>query len=116
MLELINMAVGLKLHYTVIIGDFNYPNISWADWMTQNNHTHLEFIFIECLRDNLLNQLTNEPKRYRDRQRANILDLLIVDKRERVSKMTYSSNLGASDFICFIAELHCNLVVQDTDT
>ena len=30
--------------------------------------------------------------------------------------MTYSSNLGASDFMCFIAELHCNLVVPDTDT
>ena len=28
LIELINMAVGLKLHYTVIIGDFNYPNIS----------------------------------------------------------------------------------------
>ena len=30
--------------------------------------------------------------------------------------MTYSSNLGASDHICFIAELHCNLAVQYTDT
>ena len=116
LIELINMAVGLKLDYTVIIGDFNYPNISWADWTTPNNHTHPEFKFIECLRDNFLNQLISEPTRYRDGQRPNILDLLIVDKSEIVSKVTYSSNLGASDHICFIAEIHCNLAVQDTDT
>ena len=102
------LAVGLKLDYTVIIEDFNYPNISWADWTTPNNHTHPEFKFIECLRDNFLNQLICEPTRYRDGQRPNILDLLIVDKSEIVSKVTYSSNLGASDHICFIAELHCN--------
>ena len=43
LIELIYMAAGLKLHYTVIIGEFNYPNISWADWTTPNNNTHLEF-------------------------------------------------------------------------
>ena len=116
LLELINMAVGLKLDYTVIVGDFNYPNISWTDWATTNSHTHPDFQFIECLRDNYLNQLISEPTRYRDGQRANILDLFIIDKSEIVSKITYSSNLGASDHICFLAELHCKLAVNDSET
>ena len=81
-----------------------------------NSHTHPDFQFIECLRDNYLNQLISEPTRYRDGQRANILDLLIIDKSEIVSKITYSSNLRASDHICFLAELHCKLVVNDSET
>ena len=63
-----------------------------------------------------MSQLISEPTRYRDGQRANILDLFIIDKSEIVSKITYSSNLGASDHICFLAELHCNLVVNDSET
>ena len=34
LLELINTAVNLKYDYTVLVGDFNYPNISWKDWTT----------------------------------------------------------------------------------
>ena len=105
LIELINMAVGLNLEYTVLVGDFNYSNISWKDWTTPNNYTHSEFQFIECLRDSFLNQLISQPTRYREGQRANILDLLIVDKSEIVTKVVYSSNLGASDHVCFIAEL-----------
>ena len=80
--ELINMAVSLKFKYTVLVGDFNYPDISWSDFTTPHSHTHPEFCFIECLRDNYLSQLISEPTRYREGQRANILDLFIIDKSE----------------------------------
>ena len=63
--ELINMAVSLKFNYTVLVGDFNYPDISWSDFTTPHSHTHPEFCFIECLRDNYLSQLISEPTRYR---------------------------------------------------
>ena len=49
LIELINTAVNLKYDYTVLVGDFNYPNISWKDWTAPYNHTHNEFQFIECL-------------------------------------------------------------------
>ena len=116
LLELINTAVNLKYDYTVLVGDFNYPNISWKDWTTPYNHTHQEFQFIECLRDNFMNQFISHPTRYREGQRANILDLFIVDKTVIVSKITYSSNLGSSDHVSFIAELNCAIDNEDSKT
>ena len=114
--DLITMAVSLNFDYTVLVGDFNYPNITWTDWTTPNRQNHPEFKFIECLRDNYLNQFINHPTRYREGQRANILDLLIVDKLEVISKIVYSPNLGASDHVCFLAELICNVITKDSDT
>lgn len=52
LVELINKAMELKCDYTVLVGDFNFPDILWKDWTTPHNHAHPEFHFIECLRDN----------------------------------------------------------------
>ena len=115
-IELINTAVNLKYDYTVLVGDFNYPNISWKDWTTPYNHMHHDFQFLEFLRENFMNQFISQPTRYRKGQRANILDLLIVDKTENVSKITENSNLGSSDHVSFIAELNCVLDNDDSNT
>ena len=63
-----------------------------------------------------MNQFISKPTRYREGQRSNILDLFIVDKSEMVSKIIYSSNLGSSDHICFVAELNCGLICKDLKT
>ena len=114
--NMINMAISLKYDYNIIVGDFNFPTISWKNWSTPNSHNHPEFLFLKCLRDNFLNQFISEPTRYREGQTSNILDLFIVDKSETVDKVTYSSNLGASDHVCFIAELSCTPWVKSTST
>ena len=106
--DLINVALNLKYDYNIIVGDFNYPTISWKEWTTPSSQNHPEFLFIECLRDNFLNQFVSEPTRYREGHSSNTLDLFIVDKSQIVIKMMYSSNLGASDHICLIAEISCD--------
>ena len=116
LVELINKAMELKCDYTVLVGDFNFPDILWKDWTTPHNHAHPEFHFIECLRDNFLSQFITEPTRYREGQRANILDLFITDKSEIVRKVTYSTNLGFSDHISFIVELNCSIVNKESKT
>lgn len=105
--EQIENAVKMKYNYTVILGDFNFPDISWEDWTTPHNVNHPEFIFLECLRDQYLSQHILEKTRYRDGQNPHILDLFLVDKNEIVDKINYSVNLGFSDHVCFIAELLC---------
>jgi len=106
--DLITMAISLKYDYNVIVGDFNYPDISWSEMTTTHNQDHVEFHFLECVKDNFLSQCIHNPTRYRDGQRANTLDLLLTDKEEVVQKVTYSANLGASDHICFTVDLDCN--------
>ena len=95
---------------------FNFPTISWRNWTTPNSQNHPDFPFTECLRDNFLNQFISESTRYRKEQAANILDLFIVDKSETVNKVTYSSNLGVSDHVCFIDEVSCTPCVKRLDT
>lgn len=106
LLNLINNAMGQKFDYTFIVGDFNYPSISWSDWSTPHNDTHPTFMFLECLRDNFLTQMVDKPTRVRDGQTANILDLVLVDKREIVDEIQYRNNLGASDHVALLIKLN----------
>ena len=39
-----------------------------------------------------------------------------MDKNENVTKIVYSSILGASDHVCFMAELNCNVIMRDSET
>ena len=64
--DLINVTVSLNFDYTVLVGDFNYPSIPWTAWTTPNSQNHPDLNFIECLRDNYLNQFINQPTRYRE--------------------------------------------------
>ena len=72
--HLISLATGFNFNYTVILGDFNHPDINWNEWTTEHNETHSEFQFLECLRDSYLSQERMTPTRYRVGQRSNILD------------------------------------------
>ena len=56
-----------------------------------------------------MSQFINESMRYREGQRANILDLFIADKSEIVTKIIYGSNLGFSDHASFIVKLICSI-------
>ena len=100
----------------MIVGDFNYPSINWNDWCTSENENHPSFTFIECLRDNFLSQFILEPTRYREGQRSNILDLFLTDKSEIVQRVSYETNLGASDHISFMVELLCSPTKIESNT
>ena len=39
-----------------------------------------------------------------------------MDKNEIVTKIVYSSILGASDHVCFMAEINCNVIMRDSET
>ena len=84
--------------------------------MDYHNETHPEFKFIECLRDNFLSREIMNPTRYRIGQMANIFDLLLVDKREIVNDIQFSSGLGASDHLAYSAYLRCNPEIRDSET
>ena len=76
-----------------ILGDFNFPTIDWLNmtWTNSDND------FIESLRDSYLQQVVTKPTRRRDGQKANILDLVIVNDDSLVSEITHNSPFGKSD-------------------
>ena len=90
--DLINMAGSLKFDFTVIVGDFNYPHVSWEDWTTPNNPNNLDFLFMECLRDNYLDQCISQPTRYREQT---YWILFIIDKSEIVTQNDLQLKFGS---------------------
>ena len=109
LLHLLNFVMTLNCKYVMVLGDFNYPEISWDNWSTNRNATHNSFKFLECLRDNYLFQLIEKPTRVREGQTHNVLDLAITNKDDWISNIEYLDQLGASDHIQLMISCDCNL-------
>ena len=45
--ELRTQAMELKYKHTVIMGDFNFPEINWDSWSVNKSETHPSFQFIK---------------------------------------------------------------------
>src|SRR5699024_9647006 len=86
----------------ILIGDFNFPGIKWErNAYVGTNFTENEFISI--LNNNNVTQLINEHTRYRNLQKPNILDLLLVTDPNLISKVEVGGPVGISD--------HCSIIV-----
>ncbi len=92
------------------MGDFNYRDINWTDWSTPHNEDHLEFIFLESIRDTFLNQHDTEPTRGRIGQNANILDLIFTNEEGMLSNLEHLSPLGKSDHCLLLFDFNCYFV------
>ena len=66
--KLITQAIESGYKHTVIVGDFNFPEINWESWSVSSSETHPAFKFIECLRDNFLFQHVHSTIRHRFEQ------------------------------------------------
>ncbi|XP_006820153.1 uncharacterized protein LOC102801174 [Saccoglossus kowalevskii] len=88
-----------------IVGDFNFPTICWDSWTTSRSENHISFQFIECVRDNYLQQLLSKPTRYRDGQTPRLLDLLFIDNEHNAENIIYGNPIGLSDHVSIMFEL-----------
>ena len=105
--ELLHKAVNQDYEYTVIAGDFNFPEVDWEQWTVNTNENHSSFHFVECLRDNFLFQHVKENTRFREGQNPSCLDLIITDVEEVIDNIQFGDKLGASDHISIFFNLKC---------
>ncbi|GAB0179197.1 hypothetical protein GRJ2_000385000 [Grus japonensis] len=73
----------------VLMGDFNHPHICWRDNTAGHKQSRR---FLECVDDNFLLQVIEEPTR-----RGAMLDLVLTNKEELVGDMKLKGSLGCSD-------------------
>ncbi|GAB0177047.1 mitochondrial enolase superfamily member 1 [Grus japonensis] len=73
----------------VLVGDFNHPDICWRDNAAGHRQSRK---FLECVNDNFLLQVTEEPTR-----RGAMLDLILTNKEGTVGDMKLKGSLGCSD-------------------
>ena len=73
----------------VLMGEFNHPDICWRDNAAERKQSRK---FLECVNDNFLLQVTEEPTR-----RGAMLDLILTNKEGLVGDMKLKGSLGCSD-------------------
>ena len=73
----------------VLMGDFNHPNICWRHNAAEHKQSRK---FLECVDDNFLLQVTEEPMR-----RGAMLDFILTNKEGLVGDIKLKGSLGCSD-------------------
>jgi len=83
---------------TIIVGDFNFPEISW-NTMTTTSIRSQEFI--EAIQDVFLSQMVNFPTRHgNDPTKGNTLDLILCSHPELIGNIDDIGPIGNSDHTC----------------
>ncbi|GAB0178597.1 hypothetical protein GRJ2_000325000 [Grus japonensis] len=73
----------------VLMGDFNHPDICWRDNTAECKQSRK---FLECINDNFLLQVIEEPTRG-----GAMLDLILTNKEGLVGDVKLKGSLGCSD-------------------
>ncbi|GAB0187672.1 hypothetical protein GRJ2_001232500 [Grus japonensis] len=73
----------------VLMGDFNHPDICWRDNAAEHKQSRK---FLECVDDNFLLQVIEEPTRG-----GAMLDLVLTNKEGLVGDVKLKGSLGCSD-------------------
>ena len=94
LLNAMQKACSKSGSYLLILGDFNYPDIDWANW---NAHSGSSRDFLENARDCFLQQHVLTPTRFRQNQEPHVLDLVFTKEDLQVQNCEVTSPLGKSD-------------------
>ena len=71
------------------------------------NENHIATQFLECIKDCFLFQHVREPLRYRSQNVPSILDLILTNEENMVSKLQYKPGLGKSDHLVLEFTYNC---------
>ena len=99
-----------KYQEVILIGDFNLPTANWDTLTSQDSYTNN---FLEILDNAGMEQLVQEPTRYRLSQTPSLLDLIIVNNPEIVCDVAVKNPFGKSDH-CRIEFSVKNTYVKNT--
>ena len=99
---------------TVIMGDFNFPEINCETWTVNKSETHPAFHFVEGIRDNFLCQHIDSFTGLREGQDPSCLDLLFTDKEEIIDNIKIGDKLGASDHVSIVL-MNC-VILKEMNT
>ena len=96
--NIVKTVLGRVNPPTVIVGDFNYPEIDWETNRCSTAVTHPAARFLEMVSDSLGEQLVKYPTRHRQGQRSTRDDLVLVNKPELIEdEIRHLPALGKSD-------------------
>ena len=104
-------------HFKVILGDFNYPSITWNNLhyeATDNNESRDPDNFKEAIIESYLNQLVDFPTRARGTDNPSCSDWAFTNNEALINGVTDDSPLGSSDHT--LIEVDINNTPKDNST
>ena len=87
----------------LLVGDFNYRDIDWKKDMSNTNDSHVASKFLDCVHENFLYQLVEEPTHQRGSQTPSLIDLILTNRDDLVDDIIFHPPLGKShhSVLCF---------------
>ena len=102
LLSLLEEVSSLKKDLLVIVGDFNYKEVDWVLKVVHTRESHAAYRIFEKVNDLFLDQLIDQPTRFRRGEQANTLDWVLTDNIDAISNLTLDSPLGNKGDHCII--------------
>ena len=92
--------------YILLTEYFNFPSIDWNTWSARDSVSQN---FLECIRDCYLQQVIDQPTRYRLNQEPSLLDLILVNDRNCKRNLEFKDPLEHSDHCVLTFEFLCHV-------
>ena len=103
--DLIKEIDSMKHHLKILVGDFNFPSISWKD--LHCNSSNLEAnTFKQTVLDCYMTQHIDFPTRARGTDNPSCLDYIFTNSEELINNMLDTSPLGNSDHTVIQADIN----------
>ncbi|MES9881396.1 MAG: reverse transcriptase domain-containing protein [Sedimenticola sp.] len=97
----------LNSSHLLIMGDFNFKEINWENYMTTVGELHMATQFLECIKDCFLFQHVQQPTRLRAGNIPSILDLVLTNEEDMLENIDYLPGLGLSDHLVLQCVFNC---------
>ena len=94
LLRLLQKACNLNATCKVIMGDFNYKEVDWANGVVHTRENHPAAKTYDKVNDLFLHQLITTPTRFREGESENLLDWVLTDSIENIDKLSLLPPLG----------------------
>src|SRR5215469_11975224 len=103
---LFSLVNSVSRERTLIIGDFNFPNIQWIDEAKLDECNK----FVKCINDNFLHQKVHDATRG-----ENVLDLILVTDESMIREVNVGERFGTSDHNVMRFELISSAETEETN-
>ena len=107
--------VDKKPTHVAIIGDFNYPEIDWAQERSNASENNPATKFYKATKDAYLIQHQLQPTRYRNGQNPTLDDLVLTNRNDIVHDISIAGALGKSDHVTLLVKLAVSDQPDDSD-
>lgn len=105
--ELLKEVSELESTHTLIMGDFNFPQIVWNDNRCEEGPNHAASQFLKATKDAFLIQHQKEPTRYRVGEKSNMVDLIFTNREDMIEEIQTVAGLGKSDHFALVIDMNC---------